>query len=169
MDRDIKGVKPDHGLTLTPCIMNPKARGEIKIQSSNPMDLPLINPNFLSNEEDIKTILQGVKLARRVIKTKPLSDIVVKEFLPGRLVDSDKDLVNYCKKMIKTNWHPVGTCKMGKDNDEMAVLNTKLEVRGIKNLRVFDVSMMPTIVAANTNAPAMAIADKATDMLLGNQ
>ncbi|MDC2992731.1 GMC family oxidoreductase N-terminal domain-containing protein [Pelagibacteraceae bacterium] len=169
MDRDIKGVKSDHGLTLTPCIMNPKARGEIKIQSSNPMDLPLINPNFLSNEEDIKTILQGVKLARRVIKTKPLSDIVVKEFLPGRLVDSDNDLVNYCKKMIKTNWHPVGTCKMGKDNDEMAVLNTKLEVRGIKNLRVFDVSMMPTIVAANTNAPAMAIADKATDMLLGNQ
>ena len=169
MDRDIKGVKPDHGLTLTPCIMNPKARGEIKIQSSNPMDLPLINPNFLSNEEDIKTILQGVKLARRVIKTKPLSDIVVKEFLPGRLVVSDNDLINYCKKMIKTNWHPVGTCKMGKDNDEMAVLNTKLEVRGIKNLRVFDVSMMPTIVAANTNAPAMAIADKATDMLLGNQ
>ena len=169
MDRDIKGVKPDHGLTLTPCIMNPKARGEIKIQSSNPMDLPLINPNFLSNEEDIKTILQGVKLARRVIKTKPLSDIVVNEFLPGRLVVSDNDLINYCKKMIKTNWHPVGTCKMGKDNDEMAVLNTKLEVRGIKNLRVFDVSMMPTIVAANTNAPAMAIADKATDMLLGNQ
>ena len=123
----------------------------------------------MSNEEDIKTILQGVKLARRVIKTKPLSDIVVKEFLPGRLVDSDNDLINYCKKMIKTNWHPVGTCKMGKDNDEMAVLNTKLEVRGIKNLRVFDVSMMPTIVAANTNAPAMAIADKATDMLLGNQ
>ena len=169
MDRDIKGVKPDHGLTLTPCIMNPKARGEIKIQSSNPMDLPLINPNFLSNEEDIKTILQGVKLARRVIKTKPLSDIVVNEFLPGRLVVSDNDLINYCKKMIKTNWHPVGTCKMGKDNDEMAVLNTKLEVRGIKNLRGFDVSMMPTIVAANTNAPAMAIADKATDMLLGNQ
>ena len=154
---------------LTPCIMNPKARGEIKIQSSNPLDLPLINPNFLSNEEDIKTILQGVKLARRVIKTKPLSDIVVNEFLPGRLVVSDNDLINYCKKMIKTNWHPVGTCKMGKDNDEMAVLNTKLEVRGIKNLRVFDVSMMPTIVAANTNAPAMAIADKATDMLLGNQ
>ena len=82
--------------------MNPKARGEIKIQSSNPMDLPLINPNFLSNEEDIKTILQGVKLARRVIKTKPLSDIVVNEFLPGRLVVSDNDLINYCKKMIKT-------------------------------------------------------------------
>ena len=68
--------------------------------------------------------------------------------------------------MIKTNWHPVGTCKMGKDNDDTAVLNTKLEVKGVKNLRVFDVSMMPNIVAANTNAPSMAIADKATDMLL---
>ena len=68
--------------------------------------------------------------------------------------------------MVKTNWHPVGTCKMGKDNDDMAVLNTKLQVRGVKNLRVFDVSMMHNIVAANTNAPAMAIADKATDIML---
>ena len=68
--------------------------------------------------------------------------------------------------MVKTNWHPVGTCKMGKDSDNMAVLNSKLQVKGIDNLRVFDVSMMPNIVAANTNAPAMAIADKATDIML---
>ena len=113
----------------------------------------------------IQTILEAVKLARKVIKTKPLSDIVLKDFLPGESISSDADLINYSKKMIKTNWHPVGTCKMGKDSDEMAVLNNKLQVRGIKNLRIFDVSMMPTIVAANTNAPAMAIADKATDML----
>ena len=86
--------------------------------------------------------------------------------MPGESINSDEDLINYSKKMIKTNWHPVGTCKMGKDSDEMAVLNTKLEVKGIKNLRVFDVSMMPTIVGANTNAPAMAIANKATDLLL---
>ena len=126
-----------------------------------------LNPEDLTNPNDPKIKLYCVPIM--YIQTKPLSDIVIKEFLPGRLVDLDKDLINYCKKMIKTNWHPVGTCKMGKDNDEMAVLNTKLEVRGIKNLRVFDVSMMPTIVAANTNAPAMAIADKATDMLLDNQ
>ena len=166
MDRDTKGIKPDHGLTLTPCIMNPKARGEVIIQSPNPMDLPLINPNFLSHKEDIQILLEAVKLARTVIKTKPLSDIILKEFLPGDSIYSDEDLINYCKKMVKTNWHPVGTCKMGKDSDQMAVLNTKLEVRGIKNLKVFDVSMMPNIVSANTNAPAMAIADRATDMLL---
>jgi len=165
-DRDTKGITPDHGITLTSCLMNPKSRGEVSIQSSNPLDLPLINPNFLSHKDDIQTILEAVKLARRVIKTKPLSNIVVKDFLPGDSISSDEDLINYCKKMIKTNWHPVGTCKMGSDNDDMAVLNTKLEVKGIKNLRVFDVSMMPTIVGANTNAPAMAIADKATDMLI---
>ena len=68
--------------------------------------------------------------------------------------------------MVKTNWHPVGTCKMGKDNEEMAVLNSKLQVRGIDNLRVFDVSIMPNIISGNTNAPAMAIADNATDIML---
>jgi choline dehydrogenase len=130
------------------------------------LDLPLIDPNFLSHSDDIDVMLNAVKLARKVIQTKPLSDIVLEETVPGQLINSDQDLINYSKKMIKTNWHPVGTCKMGKDNDEMAVLNTKLEVKGIKNLRVFDVSMMPSIVGANTNAPAMAIADKATDLLL---
>ena len=96
------------------------------------------------------------------------SDIILEEILPGKNVNDDQSLTNYCKKMVKTNWHPVGTCKMGKDSDDMAVLNSKLQVKGIENLRVFDVSMMPNIVAANTNAPAMAIADKATDIMLEN-
>ena len=146
--------------------MNPKSRGEVTIESANPRDRALVNPNFLSNEDDLNLILNAVKLARKVLKTKPLSDIVIEESLPGRDIQDDEELKNYCKKMIKTNWHPVGTCKMGADDDEMSVLNTKLQVKGIEKLRVFDVSMMPSIVAANTNAPAMAIADKATDMLL---
>ncbi len=165
-DRDTKGVKPDHGLTLTPCIMNPKSRGQVTIESSNPKDRPLVNPNFLSNEDDLKLILNAVKLARRVLKTKPLSDIIINEYLPGKEIDNDDELIKYCKKMIKTNWHPVGTCRMGRDDDSMAVLNSRLQVKGVRNLRVFDVSMMPNIVAANTNAPAMAIADKATDIML---
>ena len=76
------------------------------------------------------------------------------------------NLENFCKRTVKTNWHPVGTCKMGKENDSNAVLNKKLQVYGIKNLRVFDVSMMPKLVSGNTNAPAMAIANHATDSLL---
>ena len=165
-DRDTKDIKLDHGVTLTSCIMNPKSRGEVTINSSNPLDLPNINPNFLSNKDDIHVFLESLKLARRVINTKPLSDIILEEALPGKNITDDKSLINYCKKMVKTNWHPVGTCKMGKDNDEMAVLNSKLQVRGIDNLRVFDVSIMPNIISGNTNAPAMAIADNATDIML---
>ena len=105
-------------------------------------------------------------MARKIIKTKPLSDIILDEILPGEKIIDDDSLINYCKKMIKTNWHPVGTCKMGNDNDRLAVLNSKLQVKGIENLRVFDVSMMPNIVSANTNAPAMAIADNATNIML---
>tara|TARA_B100000579_G_C22402484_1_gene652508 strand:- start:224 stop:670 length:447 start_codon:yes stop_codon:yes gene_type:complete len=146
--------------------MNPKSRGDVTLNSSNPLDLPNINPNFLSNQDDIKTLLESVKLARKVIKTKPLSDIILDEILPGSGIIDDDSLINYCKKMIKTNWHPVGTCKMGNDNDRLAVLNSKLQVKGIENLRVFDVSMMPNIVSANTNAPAMAIADNATNIML---
>ena len=166
-DRDTKNIKVDHGITLTSCIMNPEARGEVLLRSSNPLDLPLINPNFFSNDNDLNLILKSLKLARNIIKTKPLKDIIIDEVLPGKNLINDEDLKNYCRKMVKTNWHPVGTCKMGNANDAMAVLNTKLQVRGIKSLRVFDVSMMPNIVSANTNAPAMAIADKATDLLLG--
>ena len=161
-----KDIKPDHGVTLTSCIMNPKSRGEVTINSSNPVDLPNINPNFLSHKDDINSLLNSVKLSRKVINTKPLSDIIIEEVLPGNTITDDNSLIEYCKKMIKTNWHPVGTCKMGKEDDRMSVLNSNLQVKGIDNLRVFDVSMMPNIVAANTNAPAMAIADKATDIML---
>ena len=89
------------------------------------MDLPNINPNFLSNKDDISTLLESVKLSRKVINTKPLSDIIIEEVLPGEKVTDDSSLINYCKKMIKTNWHPVGTCKMGRDDDKMSVLNSK--------------------------------------------
>ena len=165
-DRDTKDIKSSHGLTLTSCIMNPVARGNVKLRSSNPLDLPLINPNFFSNKEDLNLMIDSVKLARKVVKSKPLSDIVINETLPGKDIINDNELESYCKRTVKTNWHPVGTCKMGKDGDPDAVLNTRLQVFGIENLRVFDVSMMPKLVSGNTNAPAMAIANLATDILL---
>ena len=165
-DRDTKDIKPNHGLTLTSCIMNPKARGDVKLRSSNPIDLPLINPNFFSNKEDLNLMIDSVKFARKVVKSKPLSEIVISETLPGKNITSDNDLENFCKRTVKTNWHPVGTCKMGKENDQYAVLDNKLRVYGVENLRVFDVSMMPRLVSGNTNAPAMAIANHATNILL---
>ena len=165
-DRDTKNLKEDHGITLTSCIMNPEARGEVMLRSSNPLDLPLINPNFFSNENDLNLILKSLKLARNIIETKPLKDIIISETLPGENISSDEDLKNYCRKMVKTNWHPVGTCKMGNPEDKFSVLDTHLRVYGIKNLRVFDVSMMPYLVSANTNAPAMAIANNAVNIML---
>ena len=165
-DRDTKDINPTHGLTLTSCIMNPKARGEVTLKSSNPLDRPLINPNFFSNEDDLNLLMDSVKFARTVIDTNPLKEIVIKEVLPGTKINTDNELRDYCKRTVKTNWHPVGTCKMGLETDKFAVLDSKLRVHGLKNLRVFDVSMMPSLVSANTNAPAMAIADRATDMML---
>ena len=162
-DRDTTGIKPDHGITLTSCLMNPKSRGEVRIQSSNPLDLPLIDPNFLSHSDDIDVMLNAVKLARKVIQTKPLSDIVLEETVPGQSIDSDEDLINYSKKMIKTNWHPVGTCKMG--NDSLSVVDPELKVHGIRNLSVVDASVMPTITSGNTNAPTMMIAERAAEFI----
>ena len=111
-------------------------------------------------------MLDSLKFSRSVIETHPLKDIVISEVLPGNNIKSDDDIKNYCRRTVKTNWHPVGTCKMGSDKDVYAVLNSKLQVMGIDNLRVFDVSMLPNLISGNTNAPAMAIADKATDMMI---
>ena len=165
-DRDTKDIKPNHGLTLTSCIMNPKARGDVKLSSGNPLDLPLINPNFFSNNDDLKLMVDSLKFARSVVKSKPLSDIVIDETLPGKNIKTNEDLINYCKRTVKTNWHPVGTCKMGKEDDPYAVLNNKLQVYGVEGLRIFDVSMMPKLVSGNTNAPAMAIANNAVNIML---
>ena len=92
-DRDTKDIKPDHGVTLTSCIMNPKSRGEVTINSSNPIDLPNINPNFLSHKDDINSLLESVKLSRKVINTKPLSDIIIEEVLPGKNITDDNSLI----------------------------------------------------------------------------
>ena len=165
-DRDTKDIKQSHGLTLTSCIMNPKARGDVKLRSSNPLDLPLINPNFFSNDEDLNLMVDSLKFARKVVESKPLSEIVLDETLPGKNIKSNDDLINYCKRTVKTNWHPVGTCKMGKSEDDTAVVDSHLRVHGVENLRVFDVSMMPNLVSGNTNAPAMAIANKAVEIML---
>ena len=111
-------------------------------------------------------MVDSVKFARSVVKSKPLSDIVIDETLPGKNMQTNDDLINYCKRTVKTNWHPVGTCKMGKESDPYAVLNNKLQVYGVENLRIFDVSMMPKLVSGNTNAPAMAIANNAVSIML---
>lgn len=154
------------GATLTVNLVAPQSRGSVTLHSADPLAAPVINPNWFSAPEDTKNLLSGFRFLREVLKTAPLSDMATTEITPGPSVTSDEDIEAYMKKTAGTNWHPVGTCKMGPDGDPDAVLDDQLRVRGIEGLRVFDTSMMPRIIRANTNAAAMAVADKAVDLMM---
>jgi choline dehydrogenase len=107
-----------------------------------------------------------MRFAREVIGTSPMRELVSHEIFPGPDVQSDEAFAQACKKTVKTTYHPVGTCRMGTDDDPMAVLDSRLRVRGVEGLRVIDGSMMPTIVSGNTNAPIMAVADRAVTLMM---
>ena len=109
--------------------------------------------------------IKGLRFAREILKANPLAKRIAHEMLPGKNVINDADLAEHCRRTVKTNWHPVGTCRMGKDNDPDAVLDQQLRVRGIEGLRVIDASAMPFIPSGNTNAPTMALASRAVDFL----
>ena len=165
LDQDIKDIKPDHGITVNSNLMRPKSRGTVKLKSQNFKDLPLVNSNYFSNEDDINMLLESLNFAREVIKTKPLSDIIKKEILPGEKVKNRNDLIDHCKRTVKTTWHPTGTCKMGIEKDELSVVTPDLKVKEIENLRILDASVMPNIVSGNTNAPTLALADRGVDIM----
>ena len=167
LDRDVADVKPDHGVTFTCCLMRPKARGFVKLRSANPADNMIINPNFLGHPDDLRIEIAALRYAREILETRPMSDAVKAEVLPGPDVTTDEQLTEFCKRTVKTNYHPVGTCAMGTDDNPMAVVTPELKVRGIDGLRVFDASIMPNLISANTNAPTMAIADKAVALMMG--
>ena len=166
LDKDVKSVKLDHGITINSNLLRPKSKGTIKLKSNKVFDDPLIDTNYLSNDEDIKILLASIKFAKKVIRTKPLSDIIKQEIIPGENITSDQELINHCKKTVKTGWHPVGTCKMGTEIDDLAVVTPDLKVKGIENLRIFDASVMPNLVSGNTNAPTMAVADRAVGIMM---
>ena len=94
-----------------------------------------------------------------------MSDIIIEEILPGKNITNKNDLINHCKKTVKTTWHPTGTCKMGTEEDNLSVVTPDLKVKEIENLRIFDASVMPNTVSGNTNAPTLALADRAVDMM----
>jgi choline dehydrogenase len=165
LDRDVTGLEPTHGVTLNACLLRPKARGRVRLRSSDPSDPPAVDCRFFGDEEDLRLSVEGVRFARRVLEAEPLAGMVDREIFPGPSVADDAGLAAHCRRTVKTNYHPVGTCRMGHDGDPMAVLDTQLRVRGVEGVRVIDCSLMPTIVSGNTNAPAMAIAAKAVDLI----
>jgi choline dehydrogenase len=151
------------GFSILPTLLKPKSRGYVTIKSANPFDAPVIQPDFFSAEEDLQIMITGVKKALEVLNANAFSSHRKAIITPAD--QSEKGIIEHIKKAVETVYHPVGTCKMG--NDAMAVVNDKLQVHGIEGLRVADASIMPTIVAGNTNAPTIMIAEKAADMILG--
>ncbi len=166
-ERDMYNLKDyvrEDGFTLLPSLLLPKSRGYVSIRSANPHDAPVIQPNFLSEEDDLQVLLKGGKIAMELIGQASFSRHVHELYFPKE--NSEEALLDVLLNRLETIYHPVGTCKMG--NDEMAVVDQDLRVRGVEGLRVVDASIMPTIVAGNTNAPVYMIAEKAADMVLKN-
>ncbi|TNE36798.1 MAG: choline dehydrogenase [Alphaproteobacteria bacterium] len=159
-------VKPDrHGSTIHICQLRPESRGFVRLKSTNPQDHPLIQPNYLEVEADRIVMREGVKIAREIYQQEAFEVYRGPELMPGADVRTDAEIDAWIRRSAETIYHPVGTCKMG--NDDMAVVDGELKVRGVEGLRVVDASVMPTLVGGNTNAPTIMIAEKASDMILG--
>jgi len=151
------------GATFSVCQLRPESRGRISIQSLDARESPRIVANYLATETDRRCMLEGVKFARRLSRTKSLKNYIAKEEQPGESYSTDAQLMEYVRETAATIYHPSGTCKMG--NDAAAVVDDQLRVHGIDGLRVVDCSIMPTLVSGNTNAPTAMIAEKAADMI----
>lgn len=167
MNSDTIGViKEDYGMTITTVMTKPKSRGYIKLKSNNPEDMPIIELNLLKHQDDLKMMIAGQMFFLRAFQEGSLGKKVKEIVIPNvRDLDSNK-LANHCKKFVRTNYHPSGTAKMGADNDKMAVLDSKMRVRGIDNLRVCDLSAMPNISSGNTSAPAMMLGLRCGDIII---
>ena len=165
---DILGATKLHdfeGITPTVANVRPTSRGEINVVSKNINDNPKIKMNYLSTDDDRYVAAQGLKLVRKImLETKTFKKYEPEEYRPGLHIQDDEELVKAGSDFTQTIFHPVGTCKMG--SDENAVVDDRLKVHGIENLRVVDASIMPNITSGNTNAPTIMIAEKASDMIL---
>ena len=144
--------------------MRPTSRGEIKLKSDDPYAAPSIRFNYMQTEHDLKEMREGIRLAREIFQQKAFDEFRGKEINPGN-IDNDNDLNEFIRNKGDTAYHPCGTCKMGKDNT--SVVNEKLQVYEIENLRVVDASIMPKIITGNLNATTVMIAEKASDYILG--
>ncbi|MEM7217358.1 MAG: GMC family oxidoreductase N-terminal domain-containing protein [Pseudomonadota bacterium] len=160
-------LEREPGITIAPCQLRPESRGSVHIRSAAHDAHPAIAPNYLAEALDQSTAIAGLRWARRFAEQPALARYIDHELAPGNDVQTDEELLAFARETGGTIYHPVGTCKMGVDSDALAVVDSRLKVRGVDALRVVDASVMPRLVSGNTNAPTIAIAEKAADMIRG--
>ena len=153
-------------ITASVCNLRPESRGHVRITSPDPFASPSIRPNYLNAESDRFVAANSLKLTRRIIGAPAMAKYAPEEYLPGAHVATDEDLARVAGDISTTIFHPVGTCRMGRDN--MAVVDDRLRLRGLSGLRVADASIMPTITSGNTNSPTIMIAEKAAEMMIAD-
>ena len=166
LSAELAGAKPHpwSGFTMSVCQLRPESRGTVRICSTDAFDAPSIQANYLATETDRRCMVAGVKLGRALAATPAMKPYVAEEYRPGPAATTDADLLEFVRNYGATIFHPVGTCKMG--SDPMAVVDDRLNVRGVSGLRVVDCSIMPTLISGNTHAPVVMIAEKASDLVL---
>jgi choline dehydrogenase len=157
-------VHPFSGFMASICQLRPDSRGTVRIKSNNPADAPAIQPRYLSARTDCDTVVAGLQVLRKVMSQPVMRKLIAEEHAPGPQCASDADLLAYARNTGTTVYHPTSTCRMG--SDPAAVVDERLRLRGFEHLRVVDASIMPTVVSGNTNAAAVMIGEKGSDMIL---
>lgn len=163
VDDHARKLHMGYGFSCHVCAVRPHSRGEVFLQSADPMAAPGIDPKFLSDERDLETTIKGAKMTRDILQSQAMSKYRHKELFGVKDNMTDAEWESHIRARADTIYHPIGTCKMGVD--DMSVVDPKLKVHGMEGLRVVDASVMPTLIGGNTNAPTIMIAEKAADMI----
>ena len=157
------------GFTVTAWQQRPESLGWVKSKNNDPFDSPIIQPNYLNAEEDKRVVVAGLKLSRRLMHSKALSNYFDYEVYPGIEKQSDEELLQVARERGTTTYHQMGTCRMGPKSDPTAVVDNNLKIYGLKNIRIVDASIMPTMLSANLHSGATLIGEKGSDLVLGNE
>ncbi|HEX2528137.1 MAG TPA: GMC family oxidoreductase N-terminal domain-containing protein [Geminicoccus sp.] len=166
VEAGVAAVPSGAGVTMNNYCLRPRSRGSVTLRSSDPAAAPVIDPNYLAEPYDLRVSVEGLKKMREIMAQPAFAKLVRRAHHPAD-IRSDQEAQEFLRRSGRTSYHPVGTCKMGQD--ELAVVDPQLRVRGIEGLRVCDASIMPSMIGSNTNAPTIMIGEKASDLIRGNR